>query len=107
MDPLSNVIGMAISIVCFVFLLGEQTEKAWTTFAGGFLGYRTDGWPRGVQEGEPVAWDWSAMADRSIPAVDRAPAPDTPAEVFELDDGAVDLDTIIDGHIGRGTSLRR
>ena len=39
MDPLGNLIGIAISIVCFVFLLGEQTEKAWTTFAGGFLGY--------------------------------------------------------------------
>lgn len=106
MDLIDILIVVAICVVCVVFIAGETTEKALDSFGAGFLPYRREGWPRGVQEGEPVAWDWSAMADRSVPAVDRPSAPDTPAEVFDIDDGGIDLDSIVDGHVGGGRALR-
>src|SRR5262245_41090772 len=104
MDPVSNIIGLAISIACFAFLLGGRGERVLDTFGAGFLPYRKDGWPRGVQEGEPVAWRWSSLADRSLPAAEREVAPGTPAEIFEIDARVVA--DIVDGHLHGGTALR-
>jgi hypothetical protein len=28
------------------------------SFGQGFVGYRPDGWPQGVQEDDDVRWDW-------------------------------------------------
>jgi hypothetical protein len=108
MDLFDILIAAAISIVCVAFLAGEKTESVLDTFGAGFLPYRKDGWPRGVQEGEPVPWKWSAMADRSVSPVEREPAPGTPAEIFEIDsDDDVALTGIERGSVGPGGSLRQ
>jgi hypothetical protein len=109
MDFMTILIVAGIFVVLVVFTADVTTGKALDTFGAGFVPYRGPGWPRGVQEGEPVAWDWSAMADRDVPAIDREPVPGTPAEIFELDASAptqAEVTALDDRHLGPGTSIR-
>ncbi len=72
-----------------------------------FLAYREAGWPRGVQEGEPIPWKWAAMADRGVPPIEREPAPDAGAEIFEIDFAmGAELIELEPAHVGGGTSVR-
>lgn len=33
------------------------------SFGQGFVGFRGDGWPHGVQEDDDASWTWSGLAD--------------------------------------------
>jgi hypothetical protein len=91
------------------FLSSGGTARGLDALAAGFLPYRPDmGWPRGVQEGEPVMFKVSALSERGRPPQLPEPAPDAGVEVIEIDDGqrAPELTGIDAGHISRGASLR-
>ena len=110
MDLIDFLIIGTICFVCIAFMAGETTERALDTFGAGFLPYRKEGWPRGVQEGEAVAWDWSKLPDRDVPAFEREPEPDSPAEIFEIDGdaepGGLGLSDVAGGSVGAGGSFR-
>jgi hypothetical protein len=89
------------------FLSSDGTARGLDAFAAGFLPYREDGWPRGVQEGEPIVFKLSAMSDRGVSPAEREPAPDAGVEVIEIDGyRAAELTGIDGGLIYSGTSLR-
>jgi hypothetical protein len=109
MDIPTILIVLGISLVFVVFMAGETTGRGLDAFGAGFLPYREAGWPRGVQEGEPIPWKLSAMTERGLPPVEREVPPDTGAEVFEIDPTAAadaKLTGIDHGHISRGSSIR-
>jgi hypothetical protein len=64
------------------WVVGACDGKALEAFGSGFIGYRSYGWPRGVQEGEPIHFTFREPQD---PADDAQPAE---AEVIELDSPA-------------------
>jgi hypothetical protein len=89
------------------FLSSGGTARGLDAFAAGFLPYREDGWPRGVQEGEPITFKLSAMSDRGVPPAEREPAPDAGVEVIEIDGAdAAELTGIDHRRISGGTSIR-
>jgi hypothetical protein len=89
------------------FLASDGTARGLDAFGAGFLPYREAGWPRGVQEGEPIPWHWSSMAERGVAPADRDPAPGTGVEVIEIEgDPAAELIGVDHGQISGGTSIR-
>jgi hypothetical protein len=109
MDIATILIVLGISVVFVVFMAGETTGKGLDALGAGFLPYREAGWPRGVQEADPIPWKLSAMTERGVPPIDREVPPDTGAEIFEIDERAAadnELTGIDHGHISGGTSLR-
>jgi hypothetical protein len=109
MDIVTILIVVGISAAFVAFMGGQSTGRGLDAFAAGFLPYREAGWPRGVQEGEPIPWKWSSMRDRGVPPIDREVPPDTGAEVFEIDTTAAidaELTGVDHGHISRGSSIR-
>src|SRR5688500_12490833 len=60
---MDNIAGLGLISLVAVFAaltVSPRTAQSLDTFAAGFLPYRGAGWPRGVQEEEPVPWSWSA-----------------------------------------------
>ena len=109
MDFVTILIVLGISLVFVVFMAGETTGRGLDAFSAGFLPYRESGWPRGVQEGEPIPWKMSAMTERGLPPIEREVPADTGAEVFEIDaDAAADagLSGVAGRHISGGSSIR-
>ena len=90
------------------FLSSDATARGLDALGAGFLPYRADmGWPRGVQEGEPISFKLSAMADRGVPPAEREPAPDAGVEVIEIEcDPEAELTGIDHGLVYGGTSIR-
>ena len=61
MEILTGLIFLLAGAAIVKFIASPATDRALDTFAAGFLPYRAVvGWPRGVQEEEPVAWRWSS-----------------------------------------------
>lgn len=109
MDVLGTTVILLLAAGIGRFLSSDGIARGLDAFGAGFLPYRDDmGWPRGVQEGEPIQFKLSAMSDRGMPAAEREPAPDAGVEVIELDGGQLqaELSGIDHGQIRGGTSLR-
>ena len=109
MDLVNLLIVVVITVVVVVFMAGPSTGRVLDGFGAGFLPYREAGWPRGVQEAEPIPWDFTSMTKRGLPPIDRDVAPDTGVEVFEIDVGdraETELAGINHGRIIGGTSIR-
>ena len=61
MEILTGMVFLLAGAAIVTFVASPATERALDTFAAGFMPYRAVvGWPRGVQEEEPVAWRWSS-----------------------------------------------
>ena len=61
MDLFVGLAIAALGVRIFMFLANPKTARGLDLFASGFLPYRAElGWPRGVQEEEPVPWSWSS-----------------------------------------------
>jgi hypothetical protein len=87
------------------YLSSDGTSRILDAIGAGITGYRQAGWPRGVQEGEPIPWRWSSMSDRNVR--DRDPASDAGVEVIEIDgDAGAELTAIDHGRLSSGPSLR-
>lgn len=61
------------------WVVGACDGKALDAFGSGFVGYRSYGWPRGVQEGEPIHFSFREPQD---PTED---VPQAEAELIELE----------------------
>lgn len=60
MDILAAVVFLLVGTAMIAFVVSPTTARGLDTFGAGFVPYRGPGWPRGVQEEEPVRWSWSA-----------------------------------------------
>jgi hypothetical protein len=60
MDIFAVVVFLLLGSALIVFVVSPTTARGLDTFGAGFVPYRSPGWPRGVQEEEPVHWSWSA-----------------------------------------------
>jgi hypothetical protein len=107
MDLLTALVVLVFGTVLYARLTSPSYVSLLDTFGAGFLPYREAGWPRGVQESEPIPWNWSAMGERGVPPGDREPAPDAGVEVIELEgETGAELTVIERGRISGGTSIR-
>ena len=121
MDLLTVLVLILAGAAMYKLVVSPGTERAIETFAAGFVAYRDPlkGWPRGVQEEDPVAWSWSGPGrpDRRSPvsestdATDASAAPPTAgeaAEVIEISGEGAPTATRVDGRsILRGMATRR
>ena len=84
MDIPATLVLIIVASALAAWMTNPRTGQALDAWASGFIGYRTYGWPRGVQEEEPVHFSFSEPGDR-----DGDDGPTTEAEVIELE-GPVD-----------------
>jgi hypothetical protein len=100
------VIGAAAAMVSLVASPG--TPRALDVFAAGFLPYRdrSAGWPRGVQEEEPVAWAWIARNRPNPPDIGSDDGPSAP-ELIDVNGDAVPATRVGRGSMVRGLARRR
>lgn len=59
MDIFAVVVFILVGVAMIAFVVSPTTARGLDTFGAGFVPYRGPGWPRGVQEEEPVRWSWS------------------------------------------------
>lgn len=83
MDVPATLVMIIVGAGLVAWMTSPRTGQALDAWASGFIGYRGPGWPRGVQEEEPVHFVFSAPSDPDAPGtggVDAGP------EIVELDD---------------------
>lgn len=94
------VIGLGAAFAALVLI--TRTGSRLDSFASGFLPYGSAGWPRGVQEEEPVRWSWSRPGGPS-PTEGSRSGTRTDPEVVEL----TGRDAPSASQVRRGPTVRR
>ena len=89
MDLPSTIVILLVGAALIGWLAGARDGRALEAFGLGFIGYRSYGWPRGVQEEDTVHFAFDA-ADRLADAGDVSAPPDAEPELIELLDTADD-----------------
>jgi hypothetical protein len=79
MDIPATLVLIIVGAALVAWITNPRTGPALDAWASGFIGYRSYGWPRGVQEEEPVHF---SFRDPSDPVADD---PQAEAEVIELE----------------------
>jgi hypothetical protein len=89
-------------------VVSRGTPRVLDLFGAGFLPYRdgSAGWPRGVQEEEPVAWSWSAR-DKPDPPDFGSDDGLTAPELLDISGEAVPAARVGRGSMVRGMARRR
>ena len=82
MDIPATLVLIIVGAALVAWMTNPRTGQALDAWASGFIGYRSYGWPRGVQEEEPVHFSFREPRD---PAQDDEGLPDGEAEIIELD----------------------
>ncbi len=82
MDIPATLVLIIVGGALVAWMTNPRTGPALDAWASGFIGYRSYGWPRGVQEEEPVHFSFREPGD---PVADD---PQAEAEVIELDSPA-------------------
>jgi hypothetical protein len=84
MDLPTTVVVLLIGVAIVGWLASARDGRALEAFGLGFIGYRSYGWPRGVQEEDAIHFDFSEHrdGDGSGPGM-SGDGPE--AEVIELD----------------------
>ena len=59
MDIFASLVVVLVGVAILGWIASPTTARGMDTFGAGFVPYRSAGWPRGVQEEEPVHWSWS------------------------------------------------
>jgi hypothetical protein len=90
MDIPSTLILLLVGAGIVAWVRSPKTAQALEAFGLGFIGYRSAGWPKGVQEEEPVHYAFHEPRDPDAPLDPGALDIDEPPQV-------VDLDTPLDG----------
>jgi hypothetical protein len=84
MDLPSTLVMILVGAAVLGWLAVARNGRALDAFGLGFIGYRSYGWPRGVQEEEPVHFSFDA-GDAAGPD-DGLAGFDAEPELVELDD---------------------
>jgi hypothetical protein len=85
MDLPTTIVILLVGAVFIGWLAGARDGRALEAFGSGFIGYRSYGWPRGVQEEDTVQFAFDAV-DRRVAAEDGPAPPDAEPELIELAD---------------------
>ena len=108
MELLTTLIVLIGGMLLYGRLVAALTGAAFETLSTGFVAYREAGWPRGVQESEPVPWKWSSIPQQFVAGADPEPAPVPMIEVIEIAGRSeAKLTPIHRAEISGGTSSRR
>ena len=83
MDIPATLVLIIVGAALVAWMTNPRTGQALDAWASGFIGYRHYGWPRGVQEEEPVHFSFREPRD---PATDDAGPVDADSEpeIIEL-----------------------
>lgn len=96
MDLPSTLVLILVGAAILGWVTSPRTGQALEAWAMGFIGYRGAGWPRGVQEEEPVHFDFSERpglgaqedgpldAGRGPEIVDLPSAPDSDIRIQRI-----------------------
>jgi hypothetical protein len=82
MDLLTTIVVLLIGVAIVGWLAAARDGRALDVFGSGFIGYRSYGWPRGVQEEDQVHFTVAAIQERSTE--DDRDGPTSEPEVIEL-----------------------
>jgi hypothetical protein len=86
MDILSGMVVLFVVVVAIRGVIGGQATRGIDVIAAAFVPYRDPGWPRGVQEEDPIPWSRSAPAQPD--PVDHPVAPRSrTVELVEMEHG--------------------
>ena len=85
MDLSTTLVIVLVGVAVLGWLAGARDGRALDAFGLGFLGYRSYGWPRGVQEEDSVHFSFDGS--RPLPPADdaRPVGPNDGPELIELD----------------------
>jgi hypothetical protein len=84
MDILSGLVFVLAGFAIVGWVVSPRTARSLDLFAAGFLPYRSAGWPRGVQEEDPVPWSWSSPAKPDGPKEAPESGLERTAEIVEI-----------------------
>jgi hypothetical protein len=89
MDLLTTVVVLLIAAAVVGWVAAAIDGRPLEAFGSGFIGYRSYGWPRGVQEEDAVHFSPTAWHDR--PSIEDDPTrPLAGPELIELDETVAD-----------------
>jgi hypothetical protein len=84
MDIPATLVLIIVAAALVAWMTNPRTGPALDAWASGFIGYRSYGWPRGVQEEEPVHFSFREPRDPAAPDSAGADLGDD-LEIVELD----------------------
>ncbi len=85
MDIATALILLLVGACIVAWVRSPTTGRALEAFGLGFIGYRSAGWPEGVQEEEPVHFAFHEVRDPDAPVALGAVVPDEPPQIVDLD----------------------
>ena len=85
MDLQTTLVILLVGAALIGWLAGARDGRGLDAFGFGFIGYRSYGWPRGVQEEDSVHFAVGAWHDPPS-AVDEGGRPNPEPELFEIED---------------------
>jgi hypothetical protein len=84
MDVPATLVMIIVGAALVAWMTNPRTGQALDAWGSGFIGYRSAGWPRGVQEEEPVHFAFPASGEHGDP--DDGPVGlDAEPEIIDLD----------------------
>jgi hypothetical protein len=83
MDPVTTIVVLLIGLAVVGWLATARDGRALDVFGSGFIGYRSYGWPHGVQEEDQVHFTVAALRERAAVDAD-ADGPTSTPELIEL-----------------------
>ena len=83
MDVPATLVLIIVGAALVAWMTNPRTGQALDAWASGFIGYRGPGWPRGVQEEEPIHF---AFAEPRDPDASHPGRVDAGPEIVELPD---------------------
>jgi hypothetical protein len=108
MDFLTGLVVILAAAAMVSLVVSPGTPRVLDLFGAGFLPYRdgSAGWPRGVQEEEPVAWAWTKR-ERPDPPDFGSDAVLQATELVDITDHRVPATRVGRGSMIRGMARRR
>jgi hypothetical protein len=108
MDIVTPLVVFLAAAAMVSLVVSPGTPRVLDLFGAGFLSYRDPGagWPRGVQEEEPVAWSWSD-GDRPDPPDSGSDGAVSAPELIDISDGRVPATRVGRSSMVRGMARRR
>jgi hypothetical protein len=108
MDILTGLVVIVAAAAMVSLVVSSGTPRVLDLFGAGFLPYRdgSAGWPRGVQEEEPVAWTWTAGGKPEPPDIGSDDGLSVP-ELIDVSGDAIPATRVERGSMIRGMARRR